>query len=284
MHWDLERCSQGFSSIPETLQITWSFCLYIIRLTGGLSCAVDSPSWLRWAGIPQWWGSSSRSNKITSLLSQILMESMPEEDECISKLLTAGSSGYPLLLFVTKTCPTLCSDPVDHSLQAPLSVGFPRQAYWSALPFPSPGYLPKPGMEPTSPALAGGFSTAEPQGKPWVGWGDPNAGRRSSQAGGQGRVFKLWMHTAFLGGMPARDGVLKFSRFISFPLKLPGKRDAIVITLSPLAKERQLPIHPEFCLWSIFLGWKNLCHQCDKLSFLVFCTFPLRSEFNWFYT
>ena len=37
--------------------------------------------------------------------------------------------------------------------QAPLSVGFSRQKYWSGLPFPSPGGLPDPGIEPRSPAL-----------------------------------------------------------------------------------------------------------------------------------
>ena len=37
--------------------------------------------------------------------------------------------------------------------QAPLSTGFPRQEYWSGLPFPSPGDLPDPGIEPGSPAL-----------------------------------------------------------------------------------------------------------------------------------
>jgi len=36
-------------------------------------------------------------------------------------------------------------------------MGFPRQGYWSGLPFPSPGDLPDPGIEPTSTALAGGF-------------------------------------------------------------------------------------------------------------------------------
>ena len=41
--------------------------------------------------------------------------------------------------------------------QAPLSMGFPRQEYWSGLPFPSPGDLPHPGIEPESPALAGGL-------------------------------------------------------------------------------------------------------------------------------
>ena len=38
-------------------------------------------------------------------------------------------------------------------LQAPLSMGFLRQGYWSGLPFPSPGDRPDPGIEPASPAL-----------------------------------------------------------------------------------------------------------------------------------
>ena len=43
--------------------------------------------------------------------------------------------------------------------QAPLSMGFSRQEYWSGLPFPSPGDLPEPGIEPTTPALQTDFST-----------------------------------------------------------------------------------------------------------------------------
>ena len=50
--------------------------------------------------------------------------------------------------------------------QAPLSMGFSRQEYCSGLPFPSPGDLLDPRIEPTSPALAGGSSTTEPPGKP----------------------------------------------------------------------------------------------------------------------
>ena len=50
--------------------------------------------------------------------------------------------------------------------QAPLSMGFARQEYWSGLPFPSPGDLPNPGIKPMSPALAGGFFTSEPTEKP----------------------------------------------------------------------------------------------------------------------
>ena len=51
--------------------------------------------------------------------------------------------------------------------QNPLSMGFPRQEYWSGLPFPSPGELPNPGVKPASPTLAGRFFTTEPPGKPW---------------------------------------------------------------------------------------------------------------------
>ena len=50
--------------------------------------------------------------------------------------------------------------------QAPLSMGFPRQEYCSGLPFPSPRDLPDPGIEPVASALATGFFTTEPPGKP----------------------------------------------------------------------------------------------------------------------
>ena len=45
--------------------------------------------------------------------------------------------------------------------QAPVSMGFPRQEYWSGLPFPSPVDIPNQGMEPRSPALSSGFFTTE---------------------------------------------------------------------------------------------------------------------------
>ena len=50
--------------------------------------------------------------------------------------------------------------------QAPLSMGFSQQEYWSWFPLPSPGDLPDPGIELMSPALAGRFFTTEPPGKP----------------------------------------------------------------------------------------------------------------------
>ena len=49
--------------------------------------------------------------------------------------------------------------------QAPLSMGFSRQEYWSRLPFPSPGDLPNPGIEPQSPALQADALSSEPPGK-----------------------------------------------------------------------------------------------------------------------
>ena len=58
-------------------------------------------------------------------------------------------------------------NPMTAALQAPLSMGFSRQEYWSGLPFPPPGDFPDPGIKPTSPAptaLAGGcFTTAPPE-------------------------------------------------------------------------------------------------------------------------
>ena len=50
--------------------------------------------------------------------------------------------------------------------QIPLSTGFPRQEYWSEMPFPCPGDISHSGIEPTSPASAGGFFSTEPPEKP----------------------------------------------------------------------------------------------------------------------
>ena len=55
--------------------------------------------------------------------------------------------------------------------QAPLSMGLSQQEYWSGLPFPTPGDLPNPGIEPVSsmaPVLAGRSFTNEPPGKPLI--------------------------------------------------------------------------------------------------------------------
>ena len=59
------------------------------------------------------------------------------------------------------------STPWTVAYQAPLSLGFPMQEYWSGLPFSSPEDLPNPETEPESPTLAGGFFTAKPPAKPY---------------------------------------------------------------------------------------------------------------------
>ena len=66
---------------------------------------------------------------------------------------------------VVRSCPTLATLWTVVS-QTPLSMGFSRQEYWSGLPFPSPGDLPNPGIEPGSPALEADALTSEPPGKP----------------------------------------------------------------------------------------------------------------------
>ena len=77
-----------------------------------------------------------------------------------------------LTILLASLCPAcmithlqLFGTPWTVASQAPLSMRFPRQEYWSGLPFPPPGDLPDPGIElesPVSPALAGGFFTTEP--------------------------------------------------------------------------------------------------------------------------
>ena len=59
----------------------------------------------------------------------------------------------------------LIATPWTVAYEAPPSMGFSRQEYWSGLPFPSPGDLPDPGIEPRSPALQADTLPSEPPGK-----------------------------------------------------------------------------------------------------------------------
>ena len=61
-------------------------------------------------------------------------------------------------------CVQLFATPWTVAHQAPPSMGFSRQEYWSGLPFPSPGDLPDPGIEPGSPASKADALTSEPPG------------------------------------------------------------------------------------------------------------------------
>ena len=73
---------------------------------------------------------------------------------------------YYTLSFSRSVMSSSFATPWTVAHQVPLSMALHRQVEW--LPFLSPGDLPSPGIKPVSPALAGGFFTTEPPGKPKV--------------------------------------------------------------------------------------------------------------------
>ena len=82
---------------------------------------------------------------------------------CMSLLVNISKRSVHFIYFcycslVIKSCLTLYNT-WTVACQAPLSMGFPRQEYWSGLPFPSPGDLPDPGIKPMSPALQAASSS-----------------------------------------------------------------------------------------------------------------------------
>ena len=76
------------------------------------------------------------------------------------------TQGFCCCCLVAKSCLTGFVTPWTAAFQAPLSMRFPRQGYWSGLPFPPSEDLLGSGIEPVSPAMAGGFFTTKPPGKP----------------------------------------------------------------------------------------------------------------------
>ena len=81
---------------------------------------------------------------------------------------TINYAGYPQIqasVLAAQSCLTLVT-PWIAAHQAPLSMGFPRQEYWSGLLFPSPGDPSDPGIKPGLPALLAGSLPSEPPGKP----------------------------------------------------------------------------------------------------------------------
>ena len=83
-----------------------------------------------------------------------------------SSLAYSNRVGYqPACTYVlTRALPFVTPWTVAH--QAPLSMGFPRQEYWSGLPCPPPGDLPDPGIKPKSPALQAGSLPLSHRGSP----------------------------------------------------------------------------------------------------------------------
>ena len=83
---------------------------------------------------------------------------------CEVLLCTHGGLVVVVVWFLSRI--QLFASPWTAVCQSPLSIGFPRQEYWSGLPFPSPGNLPDPGIKPVSSSLQEDFFTTEPLGKP----------------------------------------------------------------------------------------------------------------------
>ena len=84
---------------------------------------------------------------------------MPCPCFCKRSALQTDYGSFPIVVLVTKLCPTL-HNPMVYPMvahQAPLIMGFSRQEYWSGLPFPSPRDVPHLGFETGPPALAGEF-------------------------------------------------------------------------------------------------------------------------------
>ena len=86
-----------------------------------------------------------------------LCQSLWVKNDGFLMFLKSPQSYWGCCCLVAKLMYNSSAAPWTVTWQAPLFLGFPRQEYWSGLPFPSSGDLPDPGMEPTSPALAGGF-------------------------------------------------------------------------------------------------------------------------------
>ena len=119
-------------------------------------CYVPICSNMRWGQIRAWGGGSHahfRSYYTTAFFNQCLT--------CFSKMTwkVKSQTDLPNSCSCVISHLQLCVAPWTVALQAPPSMGFPRQEYWSGLPFPAPGHLLSPGTEPTSPSLAGGFFT-----------------------------------------------------------------------------------------------------------------------------
>ena len=100
-------------------------------------------------------------HKYTYEHKQILSTQCHHKTICQSKPLSKTISSVQLLSRVQ-----LFATPWTVACQAPLSMGFSRQQSWSELPFPSPGDLPNPGLEPSPPALQTDALLSEPPGKP----------------------------------------------------------------------------------------------------------------------
>ena len=139
--------------------------------------------------------------------------------------------------WVAKSCLTLCNS-MDSSPEAPLSMEFPRQKYWSGLPFPSPGDLPDPGIELTSPALTGGFLTTELPGNRVQAWRALKSEKYSPQVF-IGQTLLTMKKMVFRNSPSGKCRDLLPQTSCSFYLSISDCRETIATLLSQI-QEQQL--------------------------------------------
>ena len=143
---------------------------------------------------------------------------------------------------------------VTVALQAPLSMGFSRQEYWDGLPCPPPGDLPDPGIDPTSPTLAGRFITTEPPGKPWGKQWEIKSLLLKYEFSNQSEQGNYWNK---LSNWPVKQGTSDTSKdseslweLISIPSDLWGREGLPGFECRPYFAPRQ-PVRPQADLPSL---------------------------------
>ena len=160
--------------------------------------------------------------------------------------------------------------------QAPQSMGFSRQEYWSGLPFPSPGDLPDPGIEPRSPTLRADALTSEPLS---IWWGINNSSLSTKPVELRGQFFRN------LRKMPLSSiyelclsGLWNFE-FVHKSSWLDERKSLILWGVAALQQEERLTDHPRcisllsspervprspirqsFCLYNLFHTF--CCFRC----------------------
>ena len=165
---------------------------------------------------------------------------------------------------------------MDWSPQGSLSMELPRQEYWSGFPFPSPGDLPKPGIEPASPALQEDSLSLSHQGSPLHTISD----KKTQYAPGHSILpvkqlfffFLYWFEFHHILIATSWSDVFTLSLLLNF-LKITSTPQSVVLS-SPLfphlSNPATLPFFLSFSLLSIFLilGPGKLSANC-----LFFCFF-----------
>ena len=157
---------------------------------------------------------------------------LQERDVLETSCIQQGRAVQTVVLGVhTQLCPTLCTSRTA-ARQSPLPVGFSRREYWSGLPFPPPGDLPHPGVDPeslVSPALASGFFTTGTTSEAPCNSGHPvNVDWRNERSPPSHR----WRASRLLSARKETDQLFNFSGFPPLHLLSCNHQPVLCLSLS----------------------------------------------------